>query len=132
MGSCGRGCGGRLGIGGEWLLLGLGEEGDDLGEEEEAFVDVLALLGALGAGGLDLLGAGEVDEVEDGLGDVVGRVEAADEEPEDGVGARAGVVHVGLRVVPVLLALVHQLEDLLDRLDDLVGGRLDVELLLGG
>jgi hypothetical protein len=89
------------------LLVAVAELGDDVAEDEQGLVDVGALLEA-GAGGLRLrlpLGAGQVHEVElaDAHRALLLRVLvlALNHHAEDGVGAAAGLVHLGLPNVPL-------------------------------
>jgi hypothetical protein len=101
------------------LLVSVAELGDDVAEDEQGLVDVGALLEA-GAGGLRLrlpLGACQIHEVElpDAHRTLLLRVLvlALNHHAEDGVGAAAGLVHLGLPHVALRGAPLDHLQRLL-------------------
>ena len=105
------------------LRLAVDERRDDVAERREAQVDLGRLLEPVaGRARLGLaLRAGEVDEVELADADVLAavvRLAALDDDGEDGVRARARLVHERRADRAVLLARLHHLVDLVRRLDD--------------
>ena len=110
---------------------------DALGEEEDAFVDIFAFVGAvLLLVGAHFFAAGEVDEVEHGLVDleVVGLSEgdALHVEAENRMRPAAAVVHLGLCVVSVHFTSCEYLEDFLEVGGDFSAGVFDIEFSLMG
>ena len=119
----------ELGVAIGHVGLGIGQRGDHVAQSRERLVDVLGLLeyAALGARLAHLLRAGQVDQVELAAQLLLRLlVLLLDVDEKDRVGSRAVLVHVGDGYVPVGLAVLDALEDLVGRGDEALRGALHV------